>query len=324
MTENPSANSPAPIVLIGGPTASGKSALALHLGEMLAQCGRPAAIINADALQLYRDLHVLTARPSAEDEARLPHRLYGVLDASERGTVARWLGLVHEAIAHAHAQGEIPLITGGTGMYLRALRTGLAEIPALDEAIRQQAVALHTQLGGAAFRRHLAELDPEGAVRLKDGDTQRLIRAYEVVRSTGHPLAYWHAHAHHGPPAHWQFHELVVEPTRERLYANCNRRFDLMLQAGALDEVKALAARALDPDLPAMKAVGVPELLAWLNGQWTREQAIEKATQATRHYAKRQLTWFRHQMPQAQRANPENRAQTALLLDQVCRVFTAC
>lgn len=301
MTALPHSAALPPIVLIGGPTASGKSALALALARRLADKGSKAVILNADALQLYRDLRVITARPGTQEEAEVTHRLYGVLDAGERGSVASWLELIREEIETALGEGWVPLVVGGTGMYLHTLQNGLAQIPEIDPEVRAEAVLRHAELGGRAFRAELMKLDPVGTAKLYDGDTQRLIRAYEVVRGTGRPLYEWQAEQTDKPPAHWRFASFVVEPTRPILYANCDKRFDQMLDAGAMDEVKALAARNLAPELPAMKAVGVPELINVLKGTWTIDQAREKAQQATRNYAKRQLTWFRHQLPGAMR-----------------------
>lgn len=292
---------PPPIVLIGGPTASGKSALALQLARQLAEKRQRSVILNADALQLYRDLSVITARPAPEDEAELPHRLYGVLDAAERGSVAGWLAQIREEIEATLAEGWTPIVVGGTGMYLHTLQNGLAPVPEIDPEIRAEAVLRHGSIGGRAFKAELAALDPVAAGKLHDGDTQRLIRAYEVVRSTGRPLHEWQSAQTDKPPEHWRFSSFVVEPTRPVLYANCDRRFDLMLQHGAMDEVRLLAARNLSPELPAMKAVGVPELIKVMSGSWSIDQAREKAQQATRNYAKRQLTWFRHQLPGAVR-----------------------
>lgn len=274
----------------------------MALARRLAEKRRKAVILNADALQLYRDLSVITARPTPEDEAELPHRLYGVLDGSERGSVAGWLALIREEIDAALAEDWVPIVVGGTGMYLHTLLNGLAQIPEIDPEVRAEAVLRHGSIGGRAFKAELAKLDPVGAGKLHDGDTQRLVRAYEVVRSTGKPLHEWQSQQTDRPPAHWRFSSFVVEPTRPVLYANCDRRFDLMLQQGAMDEVRRLAARNLAPELPAMKAVGVPELIAVMKGAWTIDQAREKAQQATRNYAKRQLTWFRHQLPGAVRA----------------------
>jgi tRNA dimethylallyltransferase len=276
------------LVVIAGPTASGKSGLALALAAAYG-----GTIINADALQIYRDLRILTARPDRAAEAAAPHRLYGVLDAAERGSVARWRGLAETEIAAAHESGRLPVVVGGTGLYLRALLTGLAEVPDIPAEIRDEAAALHRELGGAGFRRLLAESDPEAAERLNEGDTQRLIRAWEVVRATGIPLAAWHAREVAASP--YAAAVILMMPPRPELYAACDARFAAMAAAG-LDEAAALAARGLSPDLPAMKAVGVPELLRHLRGELTRDEAIAAGQQATRRYAKRQTTWFRHQM----------------------------
>ncbi len=300
MSQNPHSTVP-PIVLIGGPTASGKSALALALGQQLEAKKQRAVILNADALQLYRDLRIITARPNVADEAALPHRLYGVLDASERGNVATWLGQIREEIDTALAEGWVPIVVGGTGMYLHTLQNGLAQIPELAEGVRSAAVARHAEIGGRAFRAELATMDPVGAAKLHDGDTQRLIRAYEVVKSSGKPIGEWQSQQTDKPAEHWRFKSVVVEPTRPVLYANCDRRFDLMLEQGAMDEVKQILTRNLSPELPAMKAVGVPELAGVMRGDWTLEHARQKAQQATRNYAKRQLTFFRHQMADAVR-----------------------
>jgi tRNA dimethylallyltransferase len=251
-------------------------------------------IINADALQIYRDLRILTARPDPTAEAAAPHRLYGVLDAAERGSVARWRALAEAEIAGTHAAGRMPIVVGGTGLYLRALLTGLAEVPDIPAEIRDEAAALHRELGGAKFRRRLAEHDPGAAARLNEGDTQRLIRAWEVVRATGLPLAAWHARE--GAASPYTAATILMMPPRPLLYAACDARFAAMVEDGGLDEAAALAARGLNPDLPAMKAVGVPELLRHLRGELSRDEAVAAGQQATRRYAKRQTTWFRHQM----------------------------
>jgi len=311
-----------PIVLIGGPTASGKSALALALGQALALRKQNAVILNADALQLYRDLSVLTARPTLEDEAAFPHRLYGVLDGSERGSVAGWLALIKEEIEAALAEGWIPLVVGGTGMYLHTLQNGLAQVPEIDPEVRAESVLLHGRIGGRAFKQELAQLDPTGAAKLHDGDTQRLIRAYEVIKSTNRPLHEWQSQQSDKPPAHWRFTSFVVEPTRPTLYANCDRRFDVMLEKGAMDEVKQLLTRDLSPELPVMKAVGVPELAAVMRGTWTIDQAREKAQQSTRNYAKRQLTWFRHQLPGATRMEINSASDIAPAAAQMHTIVT--
>jgi tRNA dimethylallyltransferase len=279
------------LLVIGGPTASGKSALAL---DAAASFG--GTVINADSMQIYRDLEVLTARPGAAEAARAPHRLYGVLDAGELCSAARWREMALAEIAAA----PLPIVVGGTGLYLRALLEGLAPVPEIPAEIREAARALHRALGGAAFRERLAARDPEAAARLPPGDTQRLVRAWEVVEATGRPLAEWQRRQTPAAPP-GEVLALVLLPPRAPLYAACDRRFEAMLAAGALGEVERLLARRLDPALPAMKALGVPALAAQLRGEIGRAEATAAAQAATRHYAKRQTTWFRHQMPQARR-----------------------
>jgi tRNA dimethylallyltransferase len=283
-----------PVILLAGPTASGKSALALELAATFG-----GTIINADALQVYRDLRVLTARPDAAALARVPHRLYAILDAAERGSAGQWRALALREVAAAHAAGRLPIVVGGTGLYLRALTHGLAEIPPIPKAIRSEAADLYRTLGGAAFRKRLLVLDPTTASRLPSGDRQRLTRAWEVVRSTGVPLSQWQGTAGKSggsPLPAYRFASLLLLPPRAALYAACEGRFHAMVAAGGLEEAAALAARGLDLGLPAMKAVGVPELLRHLRGEIALDEAIALATQATRRYAKRQMTWFRHQM----------------------------
>jgi tRNA dimethylallyltransferase len=277
------------VVIIAGPTASGKSALALALAEHYR-----GTIINADSQQTYRNLRILTARPDAAAEARAPHRLYGFLDAAERSSVARWRDLALQEIAAAIDAGRLPIVVGGTGLYLRALCEGLAPVPDIPPAIREEAALLYRELGGVGFREHLAPLDPASAARLPPGDRTRLMRAFEVVRATGVPIGAWR----HQPaaPASYRFATLLLTPPRAALYAACDARFPAMIASGGLDEAKALMARGLDPGLPAMKAVGLRELLGYLRGEIALAEAVAAAQQATRHYAKRQTTWFRHQL----------------------------
>jgi tRNA dimethylallyltransferase len=278
-----------PVILIAGPTASGKSGLALELAAAL-----HGTIINADSLQAYRDLRILSARPDDAALARVPHLLYGYLDAAERGSVGRWRALALAEIAAAHAAGRLPIVVGGTGLYLRALQHGLASIPPIPAAIRGEAAELYRLLGGAAFRERLAALDPAGAARLPPGDRQRLMRAWEVVRATGRPLGTWQTRTAAASP--YRFASVLLAPPREALYAACDARLHAMITRGALDEAAALGARGLDPSLPAMKAVGVPELLRHWRGEMGLDEAVAAAQRATRRYAKRQMTWFRHQM----------------------------
>lgn len=290
---------PPRLTLIAGPTASGKSRLALEMAE---QTG--AVIVNADSQQLYADLRVLSARPSLEDEARAEHRLYGVADAAESWSVGRWTRAVMPLLDELAAEGRPALLVGGTGLYFNALTRGLADIPAVPNEVRDTVQAAYDAEGEAAFRRRLAEVDPTAAAAITPGDRQRLIRALAVAQSTGRSLSDWKADTR---PllAPGSYDALVVEPPRDRLYANCDARVSQMIEHGALDEVRALLARNLDPALPAMKAVGVPELAAHLTGQTTLEQAAAAMRLSTRHYAKRQLTWFRNQTPDWARASPD-------------------
>ena len=279
------------ITLLAGPTASGKSRRAL---EMAAQTG--AVIINADSQQLYADLNVLSARPSGEDEARAEHRLYGVADAADAWSVGRWSRTVLPLLEELAAGRRPAVLVGGTGLYFTALTTGLADIPDVPVEVREAAGATFDTGGEAAFRRRLAGVDPAAEARIEAGDRQRLTRAWAVAEHTGRALSDWTADT--TPllePGSWT--GLVIEPERETLYAQCDRRVAQMVEAGALDEVRALVARGLDPALPAMKAVGVREFAAHLAGEASLTAAVEATRQATRNYAKRQLTWFRNQTP---------------------------
>ena len=279
------------ITLLAGPTASGKSRRAL---EMAARTG--AAIVNADSQQLYTDLRVLSARPSAEEEAMAEHRLYGVADAADAWSVGRWSRAVMPVLTELAAEGRPALLVGGTGLYFTALTKGLADIPNVPVEIRDAAGTAYDTEGEAAFRRALTGVDPAAEARIEAGDRQRLTRAWAVAQHTGRALSDWTADTR--PllePGSWT--GLVIEPEREALYARCDRRVAQMIEAGALDEVRALVARGLDPALPATKAVGVREFAAHLAGEMTLEAAVEATRQATRNYAKRQLTWFRNQTP---------------------------
>ena len=278
-----------PVILIAGPTASGKSALALDLAEAL-----DGVVINADSMQVYRDLQVLTARPDATAEARVPHRLYGVIDGGEACSAARWRDLAVAEIAAAQAAGKRAIVVGGTGLYLRALTHGLAPVPEVPASVRAEAVAMAETQGVAALRADLARRDPVMAARLRPTDRQRLIRAWEVVVATGRSLADWQRAPPDQPAIATRW--IIVLPDRPRLYAACNARFAAMVDRGALEEVRRLSARNLDPALPVMKALGVPELRAVLQGQMDLPAAIAAAQQATRRYAKRQTTWLRTQV----------------------------
>ncbi|MGE0719568.1 MAG: tRNA (adenosine(37)-N6)-dimethylallyltransferase MiaA [Alphaproteobacteria bacterium] len=276
-------------VVVAGPTASGKSAAAMVLAERFG-----GVVVNADSQQLYADLRILTARPTAEDETRVPHRLYGILPAAEIGSAERWRRMAVAEIAAARAAGRLPILVGGTGLYLRALVQGLATVPDIPEAVRADARALRERVGGEEFHRLLAERDPDAAARLAPGDTQRTLRAFEVVVATGRTLADWQRDT--GPPSDApHVAAILVMPARLDLLPVLNARLRRMVDEGAVDEVRRLLALGLRPDLPAMKAVGVPELGRHVRGESDLETATEAATRATAQYAKRQLTWFRHQ-----------------------------
>ncbi len=278
------------VVVIAGPTASGKSGLALKLAEEL-----NGVVINADSMQVYSDLRILTARPSAEDEARAPHKLYGYRDGAEACTAAVWAEDAAGEIKGASERGQVPIVVGGTGLYIRALTEGLAEIPEIPEDIKQAARRLRLEKGQDALYASLQEKDPDGAALLKPKDRQRVLRAWEVIEATGTPLHVWQDQPLQKPLPNARFHSVLLQPPREDLYAACDGRFETMVTAGALDEVEALIKRDLDPGLPVMKALGVPELAAFLAGRSTRDEAVSKAQQHTRNYAKRQMTWFRTQ-----------------------------
>ena len=282
------------VVVIGGPTASGKSGLALAVAEAF-----DGIVINADSMQLYAELDIVTARPPAGDLVRVPHRLYGVLPVSERGSAARWRDLALAEIAAAKAVGRLPVVVGGTGLYLRALMRGLSDVPPVPDEVRAAAHARLAVLGGAAFHAALVARDP-GSARLNPGDTTRLTRAWEVLEATGHPLSHWQSRTAQGAPEGLRFSVLLLDPPRADLYALCDHRFRIMMAQGALEEVRRLDALVredgLPADLPALKALGVPELRRHIQGEIDVESSIALAQQSTRRYAKRQVTWFRHQL----------------------------
>lgn len=280
-----------PVIVVAGPTASGKSALALDVALEFT-----GTVVNADSMQVYEELRVLTARPGPADEAKVPHRLFGVLPAGERCSAGRWLRMAVAEIDAARSARRLPVVVGGSGLYLKALFEGLAPVPEIPGEAHAEARALHGRLGGAAFRDELARLDPEGATRLPAGDAQRLVRAYEVVRATGRTLDDWQRQAPPPPLPDARFVTVVLAPPRDALYAAIDARFAAMMAAGALDEVRALKDMGLAADLPAMKALGVAELSDTLDGRMGLEDAVEAAKRATRNFAKRQLTWLRNQM----------------------------
>jgi len=275
-------------LFIAGPTASGKSAAALALARET-----NGEIVNADAMQVYRDLRIVTARPAPADERAVPHRLYGVLDGAERCSAGRWARMAAGVVADIRARGKRPVLVGGSGLYFRALAEGLSPIPETPPEIRAAAQARRERLGAAAFREEVVARDPAMA-RLPDGDAQRLLRAWEVVEATGEPLSHFQS-LPRAPLIDGPVVRAMIDPPRETLYARCDARAASMLEAGAVEEVRALLARGLDPALPVMKALGVPEIAGLLRGEISRGDALARLQQNTRRFAKRQTTWFRHQ-----------------------------
>jgi len=287
-------------ILIAGPTASGKSALALGLAQATG-----GVIINADSMQVYRDLRVLTARPTADEEARVPHLLYGHVDAAVNFSAGAWVADAAAVLAEARAQNRLAIFVGGSGLYFKALTRGLSSVPPVPAAIREDVRARLERDGVEALHAELAQRDPASAERLKPRDRTRIARAVEVVEATGRSLTDWHRDGLPPllPPG--QLRALFLTPDRDQLYAKIDARFDAMLKAGALEEVAELAARRLDPLLPAMKAHGVPALLRHLRGEIGLQEAAGIGRADTRHYAKRQFTWFRHQLPEFEWVKPE-------------------
>lgn len=273
-----------------GPTGSGKSALALAVAK-----ARPAVIINADAMQMVADLRIITARPTVEEEGQAEHALYGVLDASQPTSVARWLAMVVPMIRRAWAEDKLPVLVGGTGMYVKSLKNGLAAVPPVPEPLRAMLRAMPAE----AVRAALEERDPALAARLKPGDSQRNLRGLEVLEATGRSLAEWQAQPTAPALPEAQFHETYIAVPKPVLYPRLNARFATMLAQGALEEVQALVARDLPASNPITRAHGVPELAAYLAGRTTLEAATAQAQQNTRNYAKRQQTWIRNQMATA-------------------------
>ena len=295
-------------MLIAGPTASGKSALALDLAEKLARAGRTAAIVNADSMQVYSALRILTARPDAGEMARAPHHLYGHVPPSERYSVGRWLADVRRALVGLEAAAQLPVLVGGTGLYFKALTNGLAALPDIPAAIREHWQADMAARGPAALHRLLADRDPDAATLIPPGDRQRIVRALEVEEATGRSILAWQQGQEGEPepplidPA--TARRFVVQPDRPALYERIEQRFDAMVEAGALGEVAALLALDLDPDLPVMKAIGVKAFADFLGNRIPLEEAISRGKTESRQYAKRQTTWFRNQMADWERLDP--------------------
>ena len=277
-----------PLALIAGPTASGKSALALALAE-----AADGTIINADSAQVYKELRIVSARPSEEDERRASHRLYGYRAGADSCSAADWAGDAKREIAAAHAAGRLPILTGGTGLYIRTLLDGIAPVPEIDPAIRAEVRALPVAEAHAA----LAREDPARAGRIRPSDTTRIARALEVVRSTGRTLRDWQAEKAGGIGGEVALRPLILLPPRDWLHRRCDARFEEIFSEEGIEEVSSLLEQGLPPSAPVMRAIGVPEIAAFLRGALSRDEALAAGRAATRQYAKRQYTWFRHQPP---------------------------
>lgn len=289
--------------------------MAVALAKSLSGTGRDAVVINADASQVYADLRILSARPTGEEMGGVPHRLFGHIDAAEAYNAARWCTEARDTISKAHAARQLPVLVGGTGLYLRTLLDGIAPVPEIDPQVREDVRALPVAEAHAA----LAVADPEAAGRLAPADTARVARALEVVRSTGRTLGAWQQAREGGIADSVALAPLILLPPRDQLRGRCDERLAQMFDHGAIEEAEALLARGLDPDLPAMRAIGVPQIARHLAGAIDRAGALEQAQAATRQYAKRQYTWFRHQPPagwprHAESLNIDSMGQLAIIL----------
>ena len=280
-----------PVIVVAGPTCSGKSALALALAEAFG-----GTVINADSMQVYRELRILTARPGPAEMARVPHRLYGVIPAAETCSVARWRGLAEAAVAEARGAGRLPIVCGGTGLYVKALMNGLSPLPDVPADVRRAVRERHAGAETAAIYDALGRADPKASAQLAATDRQRLLRALEVFEATGMSIVDWQGQPPSGPPPGAEFLTILLMPPRSVLYPACDARLLRMVADGALGEIETLRALGLDPALPAMKALGVPELIAHIEGALDLDAAISAAQQATRNYVKRQCTWFSRQI----------------------------
>ncbi|MDX1922489.1 MAG: tRNA (adenosine(37)-N6)-dimethylallyltransferase MiaA [Alphaproteobacteria bacterium] len=282
-----------PILIIAGPTASGKSSLATRIALQL-----NGAIINADSMQVYSCFPILSAQPDAQTQAAIPHYLYGTVHASTISTAASWRKDAMDVIAKVLADGKTPVVVGGTGLYLEALMHGISEIPDVPDELRDKIIKEYETMGGPAFRDRLMKVDKAAAIRLPPGDSQRLIRAYAVYAATGKSISYWQRESMMTPPAHWDFKTILLLPERDTLYVAIDKRFLQMMDAGAIEEVKQTPVL----EHPSQKALGVQELQSFVRGEISREEAIDRAQQFSRNYAKRQLTWFKNRFMKKEEA----------------------
>ena len=295
-----------PVIVIAGATASGKSALALALAEAL-----NGVVINADAMQIYQDLAILTSRPTPDHLVRAPHRLYGCMDGNKVCSVGMWRNLALEVIAQCHAHNQLPIVCGGTGLYLNALIAGFAYIPPIDASIQQAIQAEMDQEGPAQMHRQLQALDPQMAAKIRPSDPQRITRALAVLKATGKSLAWWQAQPRLEAPEGFAFHTLALDIPRAQLYARCNLRLDKMMTLGVVAEIAQLIERQYPPSRPIMRAIGVRQFAAFITGKTAQSAALTATKTATRRYAKRQFTWLRHNFTaHTTIATPESAATT--------------
>lgn len=296
------------LIIIGGPTGSGKSALALDLAERLG-----GAIVNADSMQQYRDLRIITARPTLADHRRAPHYLYGHLPAEQPGSAGQWLAQATRVIDEIKGQERVPIVVGGTGLYLKALLHGIADVPDVPSEIRVSTSERFDALGVPGFHQDFARRDPEQAALLEPGDRQRLIRAAEVLEATGKSLLHWRARAHKRAVLPEPIVGVALMPPRAELHRRIEQRLQIMIDRGALDELEMLRKKQLQRELPLMKAVAVPELLAYLDGELNLGSAVTRAAAKTRQYAKRQMTWLRHQLPELETVTEFGDSENAII-----------
>ncbi len=284
---------PNTVILIAGPTASGKTRLAISLAQNI-----DGVIVNADSMQVYQELSILTARPTKSETEQAPHELFGTVSITQHYSVARWRNEALSIIKATHNKGQIPILTGGTGLYFKALIDGLSPIPDVSLETREEISTLYDKIGATSFHEKLQAIDPQTAQRLPATDRQRCIRAMEVYEETGKTLTYWQNIPRIKAPDHLTFTAFILKPKRQTLYERIDKRFDDMIAQGALDEVRAIHQLNLPPFLPSLKAVGIPPLRDYLNGNMSLEEAVELAKTQSRRYAKRQFTWFNNQMPE--------------------------
>ncbi|MEE2745816.1 MAG: tRNA (adenosine(37)-N6)-dimethylallyltransferase MiaA [Pseudomonadota bacterium] len=288
------------LIIVAGPTASGKSSLAIDLAENL-----NGLIVNADSMQVYRELKIVTSRPSPKDEAKVPHKLYGSLSAKEKCSAGLWRNMAIREIEAAWKCDKLPILVGGTGLYIKVLTEGISEVPPVSGDYRREAQSLYNRLGAKKFHAELRRVDTISADRISQSDSQRLTRAYEVYLSSKIPFSEWQNSSQYSLPIKSSIRTICLLPPRDKLYQVCNNRFETMLEMGAIDEVSNLMNMELDASLPATKAVGVKELSAYLRGEITLLEASDAAKQATRNYAKRQMTWFRNQLEKPELVNAQ-------------------